>query len=224
MFERYAIYHTPRGDLADFGARWLGWDMEQAVVRDHPVVAGLDVGSLTETPRKYGLHATVKPPFRLADGCTVDVLKQRVADLCAGLPAVALEGLELSAIGRFLALTPVGETASLGDLAGQVVRELDRFRAPPSEAELARRRQADLTPAQERNLRDWGYPYVMDAFRFHITLTGKLDEDMLARTRAALEPRLAPILLSPFRVDSLTLAGQRADGMFVTLHRYALTG
>lgn len=224
MFERYAVYYTPQGALAKFGARWLGWDMERAALRDHPEVAGLDVAGLTGTPRKYGLHATVKPPFRLAAGGTVEALERRLADLCADLPPVTLDGLELSAIGRFLALTPVGDTAALSALAGRAVRDLDRFRAPPSDEELARRRRADLTPAQERNLRDWGYPYVMDAFRFHITLTGKLDEDMMARTRAALAPRLAPILPRPFRLDSLTLAGQRPDGMFVALHRYALTG
>jgi len=224
MFERYAVYYSPQGELAEFGARWLGWDMERAVVRDHPDVAGLDVAGLTGTPRKYGLHATVKPPFRLTGGCTAEALRQAVGDLCAELPPVTLDGLELSAIGRFLALTPVGDTAALSALAGRVVRDLERFRAPPSDAELARRRQATLTPVQERNLRDWGYPYVMDAFRFHVTLTGKLDADMMARTRAALAPRLAPILPRPFRLDSLSLAGQRPDGMFVALHRYALTG
>ena len=67
-FDRYAIYFTPQGSLAEAGAAWLGWDLARGRTVAHPDVAGLDVAALTETPRKYGLHATIKPPFVLAEG------------------------------------------------------------------------------------------------------------------------------------------------------------
>ena len=223
-FDRYAIYFTPQGSLAEAGAAWLGWDVARGCVVAHPAVAGLDVATLTETPRKYGLHATLKPPFGLAEGTTADGLLAEFEALCTRLSPVTLDGLALTPLGRFLALTPEGGTAALNAMAAEVVRGLDTFRAPPSEADLARRRQANLTPAQEANLTKWGYPYVMEAFRFHITLTGKLPKGDLPQVTAALAPYIAPHLPQPFTLGSLTLVGQAEDGMFHEVHRAALSG
>ncbi|MEP0259351.1 DUF1045 domain-containing protein [Sulfitobacter sp.] len=223
-FDRYAIYYTPQGSLAEAGAAWLGWDVARGQAVAHPEVAGLDVAALTQTPRKYGLHATIKPPFVLAEGTTADGLLAEFEALCTRLSPVTLDGLALTPLGRFLALTPEGGTAALNAMAAEVVRGLDTFRAPPSEADLARRRQANLTPAQEANLTKWGYPYVMEAFRFHITLTGKLPKGDLPQVTAALAPYITPHLPQPFILDSLTLVGQAEDGMFHEVHRAALSG
>ena len=223
-FDRYAIYYTPQGSLAEAGAAWLGWDVARGRAVAHPEVAGLDVAALTQTPRKYGLHATIKPPFVLAEGTTADGLLAEFEALCTRLSPVTLDGLALTPLGRFLALTPEGGTAALNAMAAEVVRGLDTFRAPPSEADLARRRQANLTPAQEANLTKWGYPYVMEAFRFHITLTGKLPKGDLPQVTAALAPYITPHLPQPFILDSLTLVGQAEDGMFHEVHRAALSG
>ena len=223
-FDRYAIYYTPQGALAEAGAAWLGWDLARGRAVAHPEVAGLDVAALTETPRKYGLHATVKPPFVLAEGTTADGVLTEFKTLCKRLAPVTLDGLALTPLGRFLALTPEGDTAALNAIAAEVVRGLDTFRAPPTEADLARRRQANLTPEQEANLSQWGYPYVMEAFRFHITLTGKLPKGDLPQVTAALAPYITPHLPQPFVLDSLTLVGQAEDGMFHEVHRAALSG
>jgi 2'-5' RNA ligase len=210
--------------LAEAGAAWLGWDVARGQAVAHPEVAALDVAALTETPRKYGLHATIKPPFVLAEGATADGLQSAFETSCTQLAPVTLDGLSLTPLGRFLALTPEGGTAALNAMAAEVVRGLDTFRAPPSEADLARRRQANLTPAQEANLTKWGYPYVMEAFRFHITLTGKLPKGDLPQVTAALAPYITPHLPQPFILDSLTLVGQAEDGMFHEVHRAALSG
>ncbi|MFI2770263.1 DUF1045 domain-containing protein [Sulfitobacter sp. M22386] len=210
--------------MAEAGAAWLGWDLARGRAVAHPEVAGLDVAALTETPRKYGLHATVKPPFVLAEGTSADGLLAKFKTLCTRLAPVTLDGLALTQLGRFLALTPEGDTAALNTMAAEVVRGLDTFRAPPTEADLARRRQANLTPVQEANLSQWGYPYVMEAFRFHITLTGKLPKGDLPQVTAALAPYITPHLPQPFVLDSLTLVGQAPDGMFHEVHRAALSG
>jgi putative phosphonate metabolism protein len=224
MFERYAIYYTPDGALADLGARWLGWDVATGTPRAHPEVPGLDVAALTETPRRYGMHGTVKPPFRLAEARDAEALAQAARAFCEGAAPVTLSGLELATMGGFLALLPTGDTAPLRDLAAGAVRDLDAFRAPPGEAELAKRRQQSLTPAQEANLSAWGYPYVMDQFRFHITLTGRLRRADAQAARDSIAPLFEPVLPAPFVIDSLTLAGQRSDGMFVEIERLPLKG
>ena len=98
MFNRYAVYAAPQpGPLADFAARWLGWDPVAGEAVAHPEVSGLPrpVEALTASPRKYGFHCTLKPPFRLADGSSRAALEADLADLAATLPAVVLDGLGL---------------------------------------------------------------------------------------------------------------------------------
>lgn len=224
-WNRYAIYYTPPpGALAAFGAGWLGWDIAAGREAGRLVVPGLDGARLTGEPRRYGFHATLKPPFRLADGMAPEALEAAVADLAARLTPVPLDGLRLDAIGRFLALVPEGDQAALAALAGRLVRDLDRFRAAPDPADLARRRARGLTRAQEANLVRWGYPYVLDEFRFHMTLTGPLEPADLAATRRALAPVVAPLLPRPFEVEAIVLAGEDAGGRFHVIHRYDLTG
>ena len=226
-FQRYAIYYTaPAGALSDFGARWLGWDIEAGATVAHLAVDGLPekVEDLTETPRKYGFHGTIKPPFRLADGTTADELAQETAHLAARLSPVELPGLELSRLCAFLALTPVGDMAALQDLAASAVSDLDRFRRAPGEDELARRRKARLSERQEENLTRWGYPYVMEDFRFHLTLTGRLARGQAEQVQAALAPALKPVLQGPFTIDALTLVGEDAEGRFHGIERFGLAG
>lgn len=222
-FDRYAIYFTPApGPLADFGAAWLGWDPVRGAACLHPEM-DLAVAEITATPRRYGLHATMKPPFRLAPGQTEAALSEALARFCTGHAPVTLDALGLARLGRFLALRPLGDEGALNALAAATVRAFDPFRAPLTEAELARRRARPLTGAQEANLRAWGYPYVMDAFRFHVTLTGDLPPETLAAVEATLAPRLAPLLPRPFVIDALSLLGEDPQGRFHLIHRHTLT-
>ncbi len=224
-FTRYAIYYAPPtdADWAQFATRWLGWDMARGTELAHPPMDGIDVAQATTVPRKYGLHATMKPPFRLRDGQSVEALHDACTALANKYAPVTLDGLGITRMGRFLALQPRGDTTQLDALAAACVRDLDIFRAPASEADLNRRRSAGLSPAQDRNLVDWGYPFVLDAFRFHITLSGRLDKPILATVHTALDAHLAPLLPAPFRIDDLGLVGEAADGRFHLIHRYPLS-
>lgn len=227
-FQRYAIYYAPPAEAgwSQFATRWLGWDMETGAEVTHPEVSGLPlpVAEITATPRKYGAHATIKPPFRLAGDKTRAELEAACAALCATLAPLRLDGLALARLGRFLALRPEGDTTALEALAARAVEALDSFRAPAPEAELARRRAAGLNPAQEGNLTRWGYPYVMGEFRFHITLSGKLAKPDLGAVEAALARDLAPLLPAPFEIPDLALMGEAEDGRFHLIHRYTLSG
>ncbi|MEN9060138.1 DUF1045 domain-containing protein [Ponticoccus litoralis] len=170
-YARFAVYYLPpEGALSSFGARWLGWDVLTGRAAPHWPEPGLE--AVTQTPRKYGFHATLKPPFRLAEGQTPEALDKAVAAMAARCAPAPAEGLEVARLGSFLALVPQGDTAQIARIAATCVEALDEFRAPATEAELARRRAARLTPEQEALLSRWGYPYVMQAFRFHMTLTG----------------------------------------------------
>ncbi|MDB6452728.1 DUF1045 domain-containing protein [Falsirhodobacter sp. 20TX0035] len=210
--KRYAIYYLPPpGPLARFGAEWLGWDPEAGI----PVGAPSPQEALVAEPRKYGLHATLKAPFRLA-GDRED-LEGAVADLARDLSPVQPGPLKVVRIGRFLALVPQGDATALNAMAGRIVTALDPFRAPLTEAEIARRKPERLTPRQRELLNRWGYPFVMEEFRFHITLTGPCDLEP-----EALEPRLAPVLPADFVIAEICLMGEDEDGMFHLLRRYPI--
>ncbi len=226
MYHRYAIYVTPAPDsaLADFGAHWLGWDSATGQPVTQPGVAGLDLPAITAAPHPYGFHGTVKPPFRLADDTTPDALLADLAALCIQLAPVTLSGLELARLGGFFALVSVGDSAALADMASKVVQALDTYRAPPTAPEIEKRRAARLNPQQEAHLQRWGYPYVMDQFRYHMTLTGRLDADTRETVQAALATRIADIALTPFAIDALTLLGQDDAGRFHQIARLPLTG
>ena len=222
MYRRYAIYYTPCGALAEAGAAWLGWDIAAGRAVAHPVVDGLDIAAMTNRPRKYGLHGTIKPPMVLAQERSEAELISAVESVAEKLSPVHLDRLNVSRLGRFLALTAHGPTDSLNKLAAHVVETLDPFRAPPTAEELTRRRQKTLTPSQEENLLHWGYPNVMEDFRFHITLTGPLkDAPAMIPIVAA---HFAPMLPEPFIIDHLTIAGEDAVGMFHSIARIRLAG
>lgn len=175
------------------------------------------------TPRKYGFHGTLKPPFRLAEGVPVEALQAAASTMAMSLAPAVCDGLDLKRIGGFLALTPRGDTSGVQDVADACVRALDEFRAAPTEAELARRRRSRLSGRQEALLTRWGYPYVMEEFRFHMTLTGRLKGDK-AETWAASLRALMPSLPAPFVMDQVALCGEREDGRFELVHRYTLAG
>jgi putative phosphonate metabolism protein len=224
-FQRYAIYALPDGPLGDYGAAWLGWDARHGTECVHPDLRGLRGApeELTRTPRKYGFHATIKPPFRLAAGQEAAALAAAIEVLCARLRSVEIPGgLEVASLGRILALRPTLASNALSDLAADIVQTLDDFRAPAPPEELARRRRAGLTSRQEALLVRWGYPYVMEEFRPHFTLTGRVPDAELGATRDALERYFEPVLASPWALESLCLTGQGNDGRFRLIRRFAL--
>lgn len=209
-----------------FATSWLGWDVARGVRVAHPDIAGLPqlVGEMTDRPRRYGLHATMKPPFRLAEGQTFDALSAATEAFAVDTAPARADGLRLARIGRFLALVPTGDPAEIAELVGHIVRAFDPFRAPADAAELARRRASGLTPAQDALLLDWGYPYVFEEFRFHITLTGPLAPEDAAATETTLLQHLDGQMPAPFQIDDIALVGEDEDGFFHLIHRYALAG
>lgn len=197
---RVALYWTPPDDspLAEFAARWLGRDTLGRWVP--PLRLGFDPATwetMTEAPRRYGFHATLKAPFRLAENASLEAVERAAEALARQLSPLSLT-LTVDALGAFLALRPIDPPDALAALAGRCVEALDRFRAPLTAAEIAKR-GPNLSPRQQEYLRRWGYPYVFDDFRLHLTLTGPLAEptraDVLAHLRAALTPLLPPTVL-----------------------------
>lgn len=224
QMKRFAVYYAPRpGALADRANEWLGRDPATGRALPQPQVPGIaDPAAITADPRRYGFHGTIRAPFRLAEGVTPETAAARVAALAARLAPVTCDGLRLENLHGFLALTPEGCEAALLDLGAAVVEGTNDLRAPLTDTEIARRRPDTLSPRQRELLDRWGYPYVMEEFRFHLTLTDRLADPAPAMT--ALAAHFADALPRPFQIQDLCLFGEDADGRFHLLHRYALTG
>ncbi|MEO1797516.1 MAG: DUF1045 domain-containing protein [Pseudomonadota bacterium] len=221
-YSRFALYFTcPPGALADAGSAWLGWDIAQGQSVPHPATPK-EAARLTERPRKYGFHATLKPPFRLAPGANKEGLHDMLRSFAAQQAPMTLPALTVRQIGRFVALVPAAPSPALQDLAAACVTHFESCRAPLTEDDLARRRAGTLSARQEELLVTYGYPYVLDEFRFHMTLTGPLDEP--EPVAAALQTHFAPVVPEPFVIDAVSLCGERDDGRFDAIDRVPLTG
>ena len=184
-------------------------------------MAGLKDATLE--PARYGFHATLKAPFTMNSDMKRVELGDAVALLAAQMEMVTIPRLALRDIDGFLALVPDEAIAALSVLAEFCVCAVDTFRTPANEAELKQRRAANLTPRQEFLLMRWGYPYVLDEFRFHMTLTRRLLPGEKPALHAAASEHFAAVLGQPLDVDALTVfAETRFDRTFVAEERFLL--
>jgi len=220
---RYAIYFTPprQHRLSMAAAQWLGRDIYQSVdnFENHQLT------DLVRAPRRYGFHATLKAPFRLKDGTEEAALLRELDRFCAATQPVKIPNLSLKALGSFLALVPGSPSSDLNALAARIVENFEAFRAPLTTAEIERRKPALLSPAQRKLLRQWGYPYVFNEFRFHMTLTGRLADDQHAMAEAELQRRFGPFLGTELPVQQISVFLEREQGApFELLKQARLTG
>lgn len=214
---RYAIYYAPAlGSALDvFGQTWLGLrgrDALSAALGANSSVSLERISQLTESPRRYGFHGTLKPPFELNPNSRPAGLIAAARVFASTRTPIQLPPLELAVIGKFIALTPIAESAALERLAAACVRAFEGYRAPLSKKQEDDYKLNKLTVHQEQMLEHWGYPYVMEEFRFHISLTDRIDEDRERTAVMDLLTRLTkPVLGEPVLIRDLVVFAQ--DGL-----------
>lgn len=227
---RYAIYFAPIAahPLWALGNRWLGRNPESGEEISQPGLPGFAadaIEAVTAAPRRYGLHATIKPPFRLAAERDEAELTTRLGRFSAAWQPFDLPLLEVAALQDFIALQLRQPCPALHDLADACVAEFDDFRAPPDDAELARRHAEALDERARAHLARWGYPYVFDKFRFHVTLTGATPANLRTRLQPLLAEHFAAVLAQPCRVDGLALFVEpSAQAPFRLVRRFPFAG
>jgi putative phosphonate metabolism protein len=212
-FPRYAIYYAPApdSDLDRFGARLLGYDAVgggDLTFPDGILQAVPDWRDLTSDPRKYGFHATLKAPISLAPGKTEAELLAACAAFAATPRAIPVIRPVVGSIEGFIAVIPAEAPPELIRFAADCVSEFDSFRAPLTEEDRSRRNPSQLTPGQREHLERWGYPYVMDDFRFHMTLTGRLGAERRELLLKMLAQRFAALGLATLPIDRIAVLRQ----------------
>lgn len=209
---RYAIYFVPGAgtELYRFGASVLGYDCYASApvaLFGHADVSSW--ASIVREPAVYGFHATLKPPFYLAKGYGEADIEAAVSEFAASRPAVVVGELAVCELGSFIALAPKAKRPLLDQLAQACVRDFDHFRAPMSEQERVRRLTPSLSERQIENLYRWGYPYVFEDFRFHMTLTGSLALPKRSQAMRLLCDKFAQLPgASSLTVDQIVIARQ----------------
>ncbi len=222
---RVALYYAPAADdpLWQAGTAWLGRDPASGAGCSQPPVAGL--AAITAEARRYGFHATLKPPMRLRAGLGWADLRSAAAEIAAAVPVFTLPRLEVADLDGFLALRETTPCPPLQALADLSVAIADPLRAPPDRDELARRRASVRSPAQAANLVRWGYAHVFTAWFFHMTLTRRLDDAERARLQPQAEAYFAPALTVRRLVADIALFVQPdAAADFILTERFTLRG
>ncbi|HSO07720.1 MAG TPA: DUF1045 domain-containing protein [Pelomicrobium sp.] len=225
---RYAVYYTPPPESPwwRFGCRWLGRDAATGATLPPPELPDLppDWNTIVAAPRRYGFHATLKAPFALAG-------ESSERDLCAVAGAVArgrrpfpLPALQVAELADFVALQPAWGSAALELLAQDCVILFERCRAPLTATD-ADRRAAGLNDWQRELLAQWGYPYVFDQYRFHLTLTGPLSESRRRAVAELLAPEVERLNAEPPTVDAVCIFREAApDEPFRLAWRFGFDG
>ncbi len=167
---------------------------------------------------RYGWHATMKAPFRLADGIAVEDLAEAMEAFVIPHPPLRLPSLALRQFGGFWAVVPGKPAPAVLALAADVVRKLDPWRGPLTADDLAKRHPERLDPRQRELLEEWGYPFVLDEFRFHLTLTDDLDPAAAKRAGKRLVRDLEPVLGKSVPLATLALAIEREPGAAFEVH------
>jgi putative phosphonate metabolism protein len=220
---RYALYFIPPASdaLTLAGQRWLGRNAFTGAKLEQPCVDGFDadaLAALTADPRRYGFHATLKAPFSLAEGRTEAELVAEIGRFVSQAEPFAIPQVVVGRLGSFFALVPDDHCEDLQGFAGEVVRRFERFRAPLTSADIARRKPDELAAAERQNLVQWGYPYVFDEFRFHMTLTGRVPAERRDAVESVLLDHFADFHGRPLTIAGLALFREPSRGADFTVH------
>ncbi|MCG8381111.1 MAG: DUF1045 domain-containing protein [Gammaproteobacteria bacterium] len=236
---RFALYFCPNPGTAlwHFGSTWLGRNIQEHTDQAEPRFEALNeilntgecegfaLDAIVKLPRYYGFHATLKPPFYLKKSKTLDELMAAVQNFASESRTCVLPPLIARSLGHFVALVPETTSPRVDAFARNCVVYFDDFRALPSEAEVERRLKTQWTPRQQALLAQWGYPFVMEEFRFHMTLTGKLPADVQAHLIHQLSEPVTELNQVPHVIDTLCLCYQPQEGAdFKVFARFQLNG
>ena len=229
---RHAAYFAPalQSQAWDLGSQWLGRCAHQMTPLQQPQFDNLSsevFEKLTSAPRLYGWHATLKAPFELNSNAKLEELQPAFRQLAHNTVSAFHLPLKLVEMGDFLALVPSHPSPDLQKFAEHCVRQLHALALPLSETEIQRRTGAGLTARQTALLHAWAYPFVMDQFQFHLTLSGSLrnvESHVKIKLKAAAQEWFAPLLEHGLDIDAVTWFSQdQKNGDFRWVESFELS-
>lgn len=228
QYPRYAIYFVPSADseLYRFGADLIGYDAYSG--QPLPFADGIEEEiegwqQFTADPRKYGFHATLKAPISLVSGRSENELVAAMQEFARTPRVIPVIAPIVRNISSFIAIVPDGRCPELQQFAEDCVTAFDDFRAPLTAADRERRNVSALTDQQVMHLDRWGYPYVFEEFRFHMTLAGSLPAERRMAVTDILRKRFDALDVRSISIDRLALFRQNdANSGFTIISHWPL--
>lgn len=227
---RYAIYYTPDAahPLTQTAARWLGRDAFEGAELSRGSVHGLDTATVerwTDDARRYGFHATIMAPFQPVPETSHAAVIAALEGFAARTAPVLIPRAIVRRHHGFFALVPAEPHEGLTALETATRAAFDALRTPPTEADVLKRAASGLTDRQIAYLRRHGYPYVLEYYAFHMTLTGRVPDALAPVFEAELKARFAADDGQPLLVDRLALFVEPEPGApFTVAHVSRLAG
>ena len=224
-YKRYAIYYAPseNSELDLFGKCLLGWDPYKGVETTKSDLSKLPsfkkFSGLVLTPKQYGFHGTIKAPFKLKNEYTYNDLENKVREISKQIHSFYFDQLIIKKLGNFIGLIPTNNL-KVNAVSNKFVEELDYLRDELSESEIKKRKPHKLTSNQKQMLFKWGYPYVFDEFKFHLTLTSKLNVVEIDDVLRSLQNILKQVNLNKISFNNICIFGQKSDEKFYFVQRF----
>lgn len=208
--KRLAIYYTPEesSSLAGEAAIWFGRDIYSTTRAAGAGANNLNdtfIANITKSPSHYGFHATLKPPFTIENADVIEEISLLLETFANSREAFIIPDFEVKMLNSFFCLRPKTVSNQLHSIANELVTQFDHFRLPAGQAELEKRRSSGLTRNQEQMLLKWGYPYVMEEYRFHLTLTGMIEKQFRQAVAQELSERFTSDILESVEFDRISL-------------------
>jgi hypothetical protein len=136
-----------------------------------------------------------------------------IASIAQAHKPVPLHGLVMQYEGECLAFTLDNPMDAVAAVASHCVQDLRPLSAPLTPVDIARRRRAELSSQQDAYMLQWGYPYVFEEFRWHMTLSGPLTHhSAMQREHFRLGALQHFESLPPMSLDGLALFRESAPG------------
>ena len=233
-YKRVAIYFLPKknSSLENFGKNLLGRDINKkkkiSLTRRQKYFINRgftyfdELKDYCEQPAKYGFHATLKAPFRLKRNVKTKNFYDVISHIAAQHSRFKIKGLKIVYSKKFTFITSRKPNKLLINLENDLVKHLDTFRAELNKTEIKKRIPDSLTFKQNKYLKEWGYPFVFDQFKFHMTLMNQNNNKLSNKQKLELEKLIYKISNNVIEFNEISLLGENKNGYFEEIKRFKL--
>ena len=233
-YKRVAIYFLPKknSSLENFGKNLLGRDINKkkkiSLTRRQKYFINRgftyfdELKDYCEQPAKYGFHATLKAPFRLKRNVKTKNFYDVISHIAAQHSRFKIKGLKIVYSKKFTLITSRKPNKLLINLENDLVKHLDTFRAELNKTEIKKRIPDSLTFKQNKYLKEWGYPFVLDQYKFHMTLMNQNNNKLSNKQKLELEKLIYKISNNLLEFNEISLLGENKNGYFEEIKRFKL--
>ena len=233
-YKRVAIYFLPKknSSLENFGKNLLGRDINKkkkiSLTRRQKYFINRgftyfdELKDYCEEPAKYGFHATLKAPFRLKRNVKTKNFYDVISHIAAQHSRFKIKGLKIVYSKKFTFIISRKPNKLLINLENDLVKHLDTFRAELNKTEIKKRIPDSLTFKQNKYLKEWGYPFVFDQFKFHMTLMNQNNNKLSNKQKLELEKLIYKISNNVIEFNEISLLGENKNGHFEEIKRFKL--